>query len=86
MFIDLTMEDERDIEKVRNKRLMRNQSESESEESILRDGLSDEESEVSDMNEDGMNDDSDLLMNRRGEGIISSGTGCQNVGGTLYQL
>jgi hypothetical protein len=45
---------------------MRTELESESEESLLMDVSSDDESEVSNMNDNGMNDDYGLLINSGG--------------------
>ena len=62
VFIDLTVGEEEAV----GEELMRSQLESESEESLLMDVSSDDESEVSNMNDNGMNDDYGLLINSGG--------------------
>jgi len=70
VFIDLTVGDEQDEElaekEAEEEQLMRNELESESEESWLTDVSSDDESEVSNMNDNGMNDNYGLLINSGG--------------------
>src|SRR5579859_3449931 len=78
VFINLTVgeeEDEEEAEKedkeaaekeAEEEGLMRSQLESESEESLLTDVSSDDESEVSNMNDNGMNDAYSLLINSGG--------------------
>ena len=70
VFIDLTVGGEADEEasekEAEKERLMRSQLESESEESLLMDVSSDGELEVSDMNDNGMNNDYDSLINSGG--------------------
>jgi hypothetical protein len=70
MFVDLTVEEEEDEEsaekEAEEEQSMRTELESESEESLSMDVSSDDESEVSNMKDNGMNDDYGLLINRGG--------------------
>src|SRR5579859_2127099 len=70
VFIDLTVGEEEDEEtgekEAEEEGSMRSQLESESEESLLTDVSSDDESEVSNLNDNGMNDDYSLLINSGG--------------------
>src|SRR5579859_1054208 len=70
VFIDLTVGEEEDEEaaekEAEEEGLMRSQLESESEESLLTDVSSDDELEVSNLNDNGMNDDYGLLINSGG--------------------
>ena len=70
VFIDLTVGEEEDEEaaekEAEEEQLMRSQLESESGEPLLTDVSSDDESEVSNMNDNGMNDNYGLLINSRG--------------------
>jgi hypothetical protein len=66
----LTVEEEEAVEEAEKEaeeeQLMRNESGWESEESLLVDMSSDDELEISNSNNDGMNDDYSGLINRRG--------------------
>jgi hypothetical protein len=86
IFIDLTVGDEEAVEEVKRvateQKPMRDhwESESESEEPLSSDALSNDELEVANMNDDGMNDVYDLLMNSEGK-IVSLRTCCKNASG-----
>jgi hypothetical protein len=71
IFIDLTVEEEevvKEADRVATEQgSVRDQLYSESEESLLMEVSSNDELEVSNMNDDGMNNDDDLLMNSGGK-------------------
>ena len=88
VFIDLTVEEEEVMSKLDEvivvEESMRNQLESESDVSLVLDTSSEDELEISNEN-DGMNDDSALLINS-GERVIGYRTSCENAGGPPDQF
>lgn len=82
MFVDLTTEDDGNEEELR----VRTQSESEEDEFSSIESSIENESVVSNMDDDGIKCYHDLLMNSGRSRVVGSRKGCENASGSLDRL